>query len=86
MADGSQPKISASVGDPPYDPRGDQRGPLLTDDNDRQLEAVRWIWDDPTRHRKNHFGKARIAVRVGRETTMTPSWVAERLCMDSLTT
>ena len=48
-----------------------------------ELEALGWSAADLGRHRKGDTAKVRMAPRLGRETTMTLHWLAERLHLGS---
>jgi hypothetical protein len=48
---------------------------------EEQLRRRRWTREQLTGWRKRDKRKVRIALRLRRETTMTPKWIAEQLAM-----
>ena len=49
-----------------------------------ELKRLRWAESDLAGRRKGDTGKARIARRLRRETTVSKRWIAERLAMGSV--
>src|SRR5258706_975176 len=50
-----------------------------------ELRRLRWDEAELKRRRKGDPEKLRIALRLREETTMTLSWIAQRLCMGTKT-
>jgi len=50
-----------------------------------KLEKLGWQEADLRRRRKGDARRIRIALRLRRETTMTLSWIAQRLMMETRT-
>ena len=51
-----------------------------------ELKRLRWTKEDLAKRRKGGVGKARLAQRLRKETTMRLVWIAERLHMGSAST